>query len=305
MQEKLLHLNVDQLRLTSHLYGNTGNPLVILLHGFPDTPHSWNEVYPELVKAGYQVLIPWLRGYTLESVNKNAHYGISSAASDISLWLGYLKITKCHLVGHDWGAAIAMAYASKHPKHLNSISLLAVPPIPQMQFLHKAIAAFPKQLLMSSYMLLMQSQIAPYLLAKGNAQFVENIWKEWSPTWCFSEKNFSHTRQIFKQHKIAWAATQYYRNLFAIHQRINLTANQQLFAPISIPTLALAGLDDGCMSIKLHKALAKSQYFQTDLKTKYLENCGHFLQAEQPHAVATQLIEHFKSHSVCPSSLLN
>lgn len=297
MQGKLLHLNVDHLRLTANLYGDANQPLVVLLHGFPDTPHSWDQVYPELVNAGYQVLVPWLRGYTLESVHKNAHYGIASAASDVREWLKYLNISTCHLVGHDWGAAIAMAYASQHPEHLHSISLLAVPPIPQMQFLHKAISAMPKQLLMSSYMLLMQSKISPYLLAKNQAKFVENIWKEWSPTWQFSERDFAATRQIFKQRPIAWAATRYYRNLFAIHRPKNLTANQQLFAPISIPTLALAGLDDGCMNIKLHKNLAKSQHFQADLNTAYLENCGHFLQAEQPHKVAMHLLQHFQANS--------
>ena len=297
MQGKLLHLTVDQLRLTANLYGNEHHPLVILLHGFPDTPHSWDQVYPALVNAGYQVLVPWLRGYTLESVNKKAHYGIASAASDVHQWLKFLNISKCHLVGHDWGAAIAMAYASQHPVHLHSISVLAVPPIPQMQFLHKAISAMPKQLLMSSYMLLMQSQIAPYLLAKNQAKFVENIWKEWSPTWQFSEQDFAATRQIFKQRRIAWAATRYYHHLFAIHQSKNLTANQQLLAPIAVPTLALAGLDDGCMNIKLHRSLAKSQYFQADLNTAYIENCGHFLQAEQPQVVATHLIQHFQTHS--------
>ncbi|WP_173911386.1 alpha/beta fold hydrolase [Acinetobacter sp. Marseille-Q1618] len=297
MQGKLLHINVDQLRLTANLYGDANHPLVILLHGFPDTPRSWDQVYPELVHAGYQVLVPWLRGYTLESVNKNAHYGIASAASDVRAWLQSLNISTCHLVGHDWGAAIAMAYASQHPEHLKSISLLAVPPIPEMQFLYKAISAMPKQLLMSSYMLLMQSKIAPYLLAKNQAKFVENIWKEWSPTWQFSEQDFAATRQIFKQRQIAWAATRYYRNLFAIHQRKNLTANQQLFAPIAVPTLALAGLDDGCMNIKLHRTLAKSQYFQADLNTAYLQDCGHFLQAEQPFEVAAHLLQHFQANS--------
>ncbi|MBU3094355.1 alpha/beta hydrolase [Acinetobacter baumannii] len=299
IQVEQLTLNRDGLTLHGTLYGKADAALVVLIHGFPDTPHSWDHVYPLLVKAGYQVFVPWLRGYTQDSVNRQAHYGLASALADLAAWLELLKAkgrlkNKAHLVGHDWGAAIAMSFASEQSEALHSMSLLAVPPIPNLKDIVKAIPNFPRQLYMSSYMLLMQSRFAEQVLSRNNAGFVEKIWRKWSPTWNFTESDFSPTRTAFQNPDIAWAATRYYHNLFAVLNSDNLRANRHLLSPVTIPTLALAGLDDGCMNIRLHQALAQTSYFPQGIESVYVPGCGHFLQAEQPNIIAQYLIQHFQ-----------
>lgn len=299
IQVEQLTLNRDGLTLHGTLYGEADASLVVLIHGFPDTPHSWDHVYPLLVKAGYQVFIPWLRGYTQDSVNRQAHYGLASALADLAAWLELLKAkgrlkNKAHLVGHDWGAAIAMSFASGQSEALHSISLLAAPPIPNLKNIVKAIPNFPRQLYMSSYMLLMQSRFAEQVLSRNNAHFVEKIWHKWSPTWNFTESDFSPTRAAFQNPDIAWAATRYYHNLFAVLNSDNLRANRHLLSPVTTPTLALAGLDDGCMNIRLHQALAQTSYFPQGIESVYVPGCGHFLQAEQPNIIAQYLIQHFQ-----------
>ncbi|MDO7443533.1 alpha/beta hydrolase [Acinetobacter baumannii] len=299
IQVEQLTLNRDGLTLHGTLYGEADASLVILIHGFPDTPHSWDHIYPLLVKAGYQVFVPWLRGYTQDSVNRQAHYGLASALADLAAWLELLKAkgrlkNKAHLVGHDWGAAIAMSFASGQSEALHSMSLLAVPPIPNLKDIVKAIPNFPRQLYMSSYMLLMQSRFAEQVLSRNNAGFVEKIWRKWSPTWNFTESDFSPTRTAFQNPDIAWAATRYYHNLFAVLNSDNLKANRHLLSPVTIPTLALAGLDDGCMNIRLHQALAQTSYFPQGIESVYVPGCGHFLQAEQPNIIAQYLIQHFQ-----------
>lgn len=298
MKVDQLTLQRDGLTMHANLYGDPTHPLVVLLHGFPDTPHCWDKVYPFLVNAGYQVLVPWLRGYTLDSVHADAHYGLASATADLQAWLEKLGIQKFHLAGHDWGAAIAMTYASHYATSLLSMSLLAVPPIPAPKDILINLKYFPKQLYMSSYMLLMQSNFAKKLLSQNQADFVAKIWKKWSPTWAFTEADFAATRQAFSQPQIAWAATRYYRNLFAIHHSINFKAIQNLLSQIKVPTLALAGLDDGCMNIQLHQALAQPDHFPQGLRSIHLPNCGHFLQAEQPQRIAELLLEHFQQTTV-------
>ncbi|MDC5389307.1 alpha/beta hydrolase [Acinetobacter baumannii] len=299
IQVEQLTLNRDGLTLHGTLYGEADASLVVLIHGFPDTPHSWDHVYPLLVKAGYQVFVPWLRGYTQDSVNRQAHYGLASALADLAAWLELLKAkgrlkNKAHLVGHDWGAAIAMSFASGQSEALHSMSLLAVPPIPNLKDIVKAIPNFPRQLYMSSYMLLMQSRFAEQVLSRNNAGFVEKIWRKWSPTWNFTESDFSPTHAAFQNPDIAWAATRYYHNLFAVLNSDNLRANRHLLSPVTIPTLALAGLDDGCMNIRLHQALAQTSYFPQGIESVYVPGCGHFLQAEQPNIIAQYLIQHFQ-----------
>ncbi len=187
-----------------------------------------------------------------------------------------------------------MSFASGQSEALHSMSLLAVPPIPNLKDIVKAIPNFPRQLYMSSYMLLMQSRFAEQVLSRNNAGFVEKIWRKWSPTWNFTESDFSPTRAAFQNPDIAWAATRYYHNLFAVLNSDNLRANRHLLSPVTTPTLALAGLDDGCMNIRLHQALAQTSYFPQGIESVYVPGCGHFLQAEQPNIIAQYLIQHFQ-----------
>lgn len=293
MMQSDLTLQRDGLILKATVYGEAHWPLVILIHGFPDTPHSWDGVIPLLVKAGYRVLVPWLRGYTADSAKRHAQYGLMPAAADIVAWKDALKVDAAHLVGHDWGAAIAMVLANQTPAAWLSLSLLAIPPIPKKTRLFYAVWNLPKQLRMSSYMLTMQSSQAEYLLSKQNARYVQQIWTTWSPSWRFSDADFQPTRTAFSNPDIAWAASRYYRTLFSLHRSASRKGGVHLMRPVTLPTLALAGLDDGCMNIALHKQLAQPQGYNTQIRSVYLPDCGHFLQAERPEVVACELLIHF------------
>lgn len=128
-----LQIERDGLALSANLYGEGDAPLVVLVHGFPDTPHSWDKLVPILLSAGYRVLAPWLRGYTYGSAKRSARYDLLSVAADIDTWRRELKAEQAHLVGHDWGAAIANVLAGQQANtspHWQTISLLAVPPLP-------------------------------------------------------------------------------------------------------------------------------------------------------------------------------
>jgi pimeloyl-ACP methyl ester carboxylesterase len=293
-----LTLQRDGLILKATVYGESHWPLIILIHGFPDTPHSWDGVIPMLVNAGYRVLVPWLRGYTAASAKRHAEYGLMPAAQDILAWKDALTDDAVHLVGHDWGAAIAMVLANRSPAAWLSLSLLAVPPIPKKTRLPYAVWNFPKQLRMSSYMLIMRSNQAEYLLSNQNAHYVQQIWKAWSPSWMFAEADFQHTRTAFSNPDIAWAASRYYRSLFSLHRSVSRQGAAHLMCPVTLPTLALAGLDDGCMNIDLHKQLAQPQGYSGQIRSVYLPDCGHFLQAEQPEAVGRELLSHIEQSQV-------
>lgn len=293
MQSAELTLQRDGLILKANLYGKSHWPLVILIHGFPDTPHSWDGVIPSLLEAGYRVLVPWLRGYTADSAKRHAQYGLMPAAEDILAWKDALNVQFAHLVGHDWGAAIAMVVGNLAPTAWLSLSLLAVPPIPKMTRLPHAVLNFAKQLRMSSYMLMMQSSWAEHLLSNQRASYVHHIWKIWSPGWNFSEADFQPTRTAFSNPDIAWAASRYYRALFSLHRSASRQGGVHLMRSVTIPTLALAGLDDGCMNIHLHKQLSQPKGYNTQIRSVYLSHCGHFLHAEQPEVVVRELLIHF------------
>ena len=84
-----------------------GRP-VVLLHGFPDTGRLWRHQVPALTEAGFQVIVPDLRGYGRSSKPGAVEaYSLPLLAGDVLAILAERQISRAHVVGHDWGAALA------------------------------------------------------------------------------------------------------------------------------------------------------------------------------------------------------
>src|SRR5262245_2428368 len=103
-----------------------GRP-VVLLHGFPDTGRLWRHQVPALAGAGLQVIVPDLRGYGRSSKPDAVEaYSLPLLAGDVLAILSELNIAKAHMVGHDWGAALAWALASLAPGNVDHLIALSV-----------------------------------------------------------------------------------------------------------------------------------------------------------------------------------
>src|SRR5262249_29697720 len=77
----------------------------VLLHGFPDTGRLWRHQVPVLAEAGFQVIVPDLRGYGRSDKPEAVDaYSIRFLAGDVMAILAAQGIGKAHVVGHDWGA---------------------------------------------------------------------------------------------------------------------------------------------------------------------------------------------------------
>jgi pimeloyl-ACP methyl ester carboxylesterase len=126
-----------------------GRP-VILLHGFPDSGRLWRHQVPALAQAGFQVIVPDLRGYGRSDKPEDVPaYSMFLLAGDVLAVLDDLGISRAHVVGHDWGAALAWALASFAPDRVDHLAVLSVG--------HPAtFRRNPRQLEKSWYMLLFQ-----------------------------------------------------------------------------------------------------------------------------------------------------
>ena len=102
-----------------------GRP-VVLLHGFPDSGRLWRNQAPALVEAGFQVIVPDLRGYG-RSGKPGAikAYSLPVVAGDVTAILASLQIARAHVVGHDWGAALAWTIASRAPDRVDHLAVLS------------------------------------------------------------------------------------------------------------------------------------------------------------------------------------
>src|ERR1700732_1350028 len=103
-----------------------GRPAV-LLHGFPDCGRLWRHQVPALAGAGFQVVVPDLRGYgRSDKPGPVDAYSLPVLAGDVLAILAELGIGKAHVVGHDWGAALAWALASFVPDNVDHLAVLSV-----------------------------------------------------------------------------------------------------------------------------------------------------------------------------------
>jgi pimeloyl-ACP methyl ester carboxylesterase len=103
-----------------------GRP-VVLLHGFPDSGRLWRHQVPALAEAGFQVVVPDLRGYGQSGKPEAVEaYSLMALAGDVMAIMADLGIGRAHLVGHDWGAALAWGMASLAPGSVDHLVVLSV-----------------------------------------------------------------------------------------------------------------------------------------------------------------------------------
>lgn len=104
-----------------------GIPLVAL-HGFPESAASWGRLTPLLTAAGYRVIAPNQRGYSAGARPEGVDaYKIEHLVADVVGLLDALGLSDAHLVGHDWGSAVAWQVAGRHPNRIRSLTAISVP----------------------------------------------------------------------------------------------------------------------------------------------------------------------------------
>jgi pimeloyl-ACP methyl ester carboxylesterase len=111
---------------TEYQVTGQGRP-VVLLHGFPDSGRLWRHQVPALAGAGFQVIVPDLRGYGRSDKPEAVEaYSLAHLAADVMAVLADLRITRAHVVGHDWGAALAWLLGSLAPDSVDHLATLSV-----------------------------------------------------------------------------------------------------------------------------------------------------------------------------------
>jgi pimeloyl-ACP methyl ester carboxylesterase len=109
------------------VWGPEEGPAVVLLHGFPDTGRLWTKQVPALTAAGYRVIVPDQRGYGQSDKPADVEaYNLLFLASDVSTVMDAAGVARAHVVGHDWGAAVAWGVASFAADRVDHLAVLSV-----------------------------------------------------------------------------------------------------------------------------------------------------------------------------------
>src|SRR5262249_25428634 len=105
-------------------------PLLVLLHGFPESWWTWRHQLVTLANAGYRVIAPDQRGYA--ETDKKGPYDLDTLASDVAALITVAGAEKADVIGHDWGGAVAWHLASTRPECVRRLAVLSCPHPAQM-----------------------------------------------------------------------------------------------------------------------------------------------------------------------------
>lgn len=102
-------------------------PVVVLLHGFPDSRYLWRHQIPVLVSGGLRVIAPDLRGYgDAPKPEEVEGYAIPNVMQEVISILDSLQVEKVYLVGHDWGAVLSWFLTAYYPQRVDKLVALSV-----------------------------------------------------------------------------------------------------------------------------------------------------------------------------------
>jgi pimeloyl-ACP methyl ester carboxylesterase len=249
-------------------------PLVLLLHGFPDTAHTWDHVRPLIAAKGYRAVSPFMRGYRpTEAPSRDAD--AETLANDALALIDALGAKDAILVGHDWGAAAVYGATSIAQEKVRKLFALAIP--------HPAtLKPTASQLWGARHFFAYKLPGAAGRFARDDFAALREILLRWSPKWAPTEADLAPVRECFADRASLDAAFGYYRKL-------SFTPAPFLRRKIRVPTVVFSGLDDPNVSTADYERARRK--FEGDYVIEEMPG-GHFLHLEHPDVFAAKLLKH-------------
>jgi pimeloyl-ACP methyl ester carboxylesterase len=254
-------------------------PLALCLHGFPDNAHTWRLLLPELARAGFHAVAPFMRGYSPTEIPGDAAYSISDLASDANALHDVLGGDgDAVLVGSDWGAEAVYAAGASAPDRWRRLVTLGVPPAG----MDDVLLGDYEQLKNFFYLFLLQDQsgLAQSVAARDDMEFLELLWRDWSPGFDAAD-HLALVKESLREPDHLNAAIAYY-------PATQLGGENAAVALPPQPTLYLHGARDGCIRADLVRDAA--DFLAPGSRLVTVPNTGHFLHLEQPAEVNAQIL---------------
>ncbi|HEY7662504.1 MAG TPA: alpha/beta hydrolase [Xanthobacteraceae bacterium] len=267
---------------------------VILLHGWPYDPRTYDAVVPALNDAGCRTIVPYLRGFgpTRFLSSDSPRSGQQAAlGKDLLDLMDALALPRAALVGYDWGGRAACIVAALWPARVRC--LVTGNGYNIQDIAKSAVPAAPEQEYRFWYQYYFHTERGRAGLAANRRAFCRLIWRLWSPNWTFDEATFARTAVSFDNPDFVDVTIQSYRHRFRnapgdpelepIEQRL---ARQPM---IAAPTIALHGEANGVGPPAMSENHA--HFFTGPYQRRVIARAGHNLPQEVPGVVTEATLE--------------
>ena len=251
----------------------SGDP-VLMLHGFPDSARLWRHQIPPLVESGYRVIAPDMRGFgRSDRPSEVEAYGMAKLAADSLAILDKSDVETAHVVGHDWGAALAWYLAITAPQRLRSLTAISVGHPSAFR------AAGLRQLEKSWYMLLFQFEgVAEQWLAQDDW----TRFKNWSG---HNSETDTWIADLSREGALTAALNVYRANM----SPESLLAPRRELPPVQVPTLGIWSSRDFALTDRQMEG--SGAHVAGEWRYEQIDDVGHWVPLDAPDVLHALLLD--------------
>jgi pimeloyl-ACP methyl ester carboxylesterase len=270
-----ISLNVDGLRFDGLSAGPKSGELVLLLHGFPQFADSWTSLLSAMGSLGLHAVAVDQRGYSPGARPENIdEYKRSKLVGDVAGFADFFEAEQFHLVGHDWGGAVAWAFAAAHSERLRTLTVLSTP---HLDALSSALKTDADQQSKSAYFQLFRAPggVAEEFLLADDAVKLRGAYMGKLP-----KSALQANIERLKQDGALTATLNWYRAM-------------DMGSPlgeIRVPTLYVWGEND--QALGKSAALATAEFCTGPYRFEIMEGHSHWLLEESPEQIIKLVCEH-------------
>lgn len=279
-------VDVDDVLLHVETSGPEDGPAALFLHGWPDLWFTFEPQMIALAEQGYRTLAPDQRGYGLSSKPATvADYEMPRLVNDIVLLIERMDAAPVHLVGHDWGGAVAWAVAIDRPDLVRSLTIVNCP---HPQVFAESLRRKPSQLLRSWYMVAFQIPgLAEAVLgARGGAVLAAMLGHGAR----LSEADLDRHRAVWRHPGTIQRPLFWYRAMF---RTIWHSRRAESDPTVRVPTQIIWGRRDGALG----RHLAEPSAALCERSELHWLDTRHWPHREQPRHVTELLAAWFARHA--------
>ncbi|MGE0886343.1 MAG: alpha/beta fold hydrolase [Blastocatellales bacterium] len=250
--------------------GDKKNPLIVMIHGFPDFWYTWRDQMAALSKDYYCVAIDQ-RGYNLSDKPKGVeNYDMRLLVGDVIAVIKHLGREKAIIVGHDWGGAVSWSLAMAAPQFVDKLIICN---LPHLRGLNRELANNPEQQKNSQYARNFQKEGAEKVLTAEGLAF-----------WVTDPEAKKKYIEAFKRSDFEAMLNYYKRN----YPREPYVEDKSPVVKVKMPVLMIHGLGDTAL---LAGALNNTwDYLEQDLTLVTIPKAGHFVQQDASEMVTRSMI---------------
>lgn len=273
-------INTERGNFSYRIFGKTTCPVLMLVHGWPQSSYCWIEVSKYL--TDYFVIAPDLRGLGDSERNDEVDkFTKDQLALDLFAIADTLGLEEFYLGGHDWGGAVVQEMALLQPQRIKKLIILNMMLIHNAEGKKKAAQTLGKQMFRSSWYQFFQSIPG---FAEKMIEGKEDIWIRFFCRGISSPIPEEAIQEYIRCYKIDGTITSganLYRSLPTDRLRWKTYHKKTLL----IPSLIIHGELD---PVIIKDFLFKADSVFSNLKIKYLK-AGHFIGDEQPKKVGNAI----------------